>query len=92
MDKKPLKDLDEEIGGLRQPWIPRCLKNESHPPKEELEHEMVSLALINQELIAEVLRLQEQLAECEEARECAWLMITHLEDQLPRHESLSSSL
>ena len=66
------------VGGGR---IDTSIMNTTPPPKQEIEHEMVSLALINQELTAEVKRLRERLAESEEARQCSMLTVTHLEGQ-----------
>ncbi len=78
---KRLTDLENETFLLGRRWTNRYLNNEYHPPKQEIEHEMVSLALINQELTAEVKRLRERLAESEEARQCSMLTVTHLEGQ-----------
>ncbi|MCZ6801668.1 MAG: hypothetical protein O7F12_14395 [Nitrospirae bacterium] len=78
---KRLTDLENETFLLGRRWTNRYLNNENHPPKQEIEHEMVSLALINQELTAEIKRLRERLAESEEARQCSMLTVTHLESQ-----------
>jgi len=71
--------VDESIPQYR--YLNNENHNENHPPKQEIEHEMVSLALINQELTAEIKRLRERLAESEEARQCSMLTVTHLEGQ-----------
>ena len=81
LSDKRLTELENDNLLLGQRWTKRYLNNEHHPPKHEIEHEMISMALINQELTAEVKRLREGLAESEEARQCSMLTVTHLEGQ-----------
>lgn len=81
LDEQQLIELEQKTLLLGRRWTQRYLKQEAQPSKEEVEHEMISLAVINQELLAEVKRLKERLAEVEEARQCAILTIDHLEDR-----------